>query len=382
MSSLSRILSLSALSVVLSACGSTSISDYVADQQVEYKRERQAEQNLEIPPDLTTTRINDRMAVPDTYSGVGANYSEYMADRKARGADGGVRLGGGVLPQNPAVDVLRDGDQRWLAVEGNIDALWDRVIGFWEDQGILLVEQNPDVGIMRTSWIENRANLSTDFITDTLRSVLDGLYDTGLRDQYRLRFERIGEERTEIYLTHYGMQEVLQDTGGRADTTIWTQRERDPELEVVMLNRLMVFLGSAEDRAKAKLNAQRTRGAALSQLLQDRDGVKLVIGDQFPRAWRLVGLSLDRVGFAVEDRDRSKGLFYVRYNDPAAAESVDGLLDKLKFWEDEPEGDTQYQIKVAVEGERTEVTVLDSLGQRDKTDTAKRILNLLQEQIR
>lgn len=376
------ILSVTGAAVLLGACGSVNVDDYLPDQTVEYKREAQAEANLEVPPDLTSARINDRMAIPDG-GGAGANYSEFMADRRARGVDGAQRVGTSVLPDNAKVDIKRDGDRRWLVVEGNPDAVWDRVLAFWQDQGVLLEEQNPDLGIMRTSWLDNRATIARDFITDNIRKVLDGLYETGLRDQYRVRFEKQDATHTEVYLTHYGLEEIAQSDGaGDNENTLWTKRPRDPELEAEMLNRLMVFLGISEDRAQAQLRARGNRGPAISQLVQGREGTKLIIGDEFNRAWRLVGLSLDRVGFAVEDRDRTKGLYYVRYNDPAAEEEG-GLLSSLKFWgDDKPDGATEYQIKVAVDGDKSVVTVLDSVGNPDQTDTAKRILKLVQEQIR
>src|SRR2546426_1103007 len=58
---------------------------------------------------------------------------------------------------------------------------------------------------------------------------------------------------------------------------------------------------------------------------------RLLVADPFDRAWRRVGLALDRVGFTVEDRDRSKGTYFVRYIDPQAdAPKQDkGLLSKL-----------------------------------------------------
>jgi len=383
MKQVSRILTAIGGSLILSACGSVNVDEVLPDKSVEYKREVQADRNLEIPPDLTSSRVNDRMSVPDNFAGVATNYSEYMVDRRLRGVEGGGRTTTSVLPENPRLHIERDGDVRWLVVQGDADAVWDRVLDFWQDQGVLLEQQDPELGIMQTAWLENRATISRDFITDAVRSVFEGLYETSLRDAYRLRFERAAGDQTEVYLTHYGMEEkLITGASGQGENTVWTPRERDPELEVVMLRRLMVFLGAADERARAELTARAQQGAARSQLVQGRDGAKLVIGEEFSRSWRIVGLALDRVGFAVEDRDRSQGLYYVRYNDPAASSESGGLLSSLAFWESEEDPQTQYRIKLALEGQNTVVTVLDGQGQRDRSDTAKRILNLLREQIR
>jgi len=367
------------LAISLAGCSSLDTDGLIPDKQVEYKREQQAEKNLELPPDLTSSRVNDRMAVPDNFAGVGTNYSEYVVDRSLRGQGGAMRTGGSVLPANPDIRIERDGDVRWLTVKADPDALWDRVLDFWQDQGVLLNEQNPEAGIMMTSWLENKANLSNDIITETLSSVFDGLYETGYRDAYRIRLERSGE-MTEIFMTHYGMEEKLAgENAGK--TIIWEQRPRDPELEIVMLRRLMIFLGAAEDRANAQLAAASKYKKPRAMLMQDEKGAKLLIPEEFQRAWRFTGLALDRIGFAVEDRNRQAGIYYVTYNDPAASKSATGFLDSLKFWSDE-EQNNKYEIHVKTEDAVSSVSVHDDKGVVLNTDTAKRMLNLLQQQLR
>ena len=368
------------LAISLAGCSSLDTDGLIPDKQVEYKREQQAEKNLELPPDLTSSRVNDRMAVPDNFYGVGTNYSEYVTDRKLRD-QGAMRTGGSVLPKNPDMRIEREGDVRWLTIKADPDALWDRVLDFWQDQGVLLTEQDPETGIMMTSWLENRAGLSNDIITKTLSGVLDGLYDSGTRDAYRLRFERSGDN-TEIFMTHYGMEE--KRTGSDTDRVrgvVWETRDRDPELEIVMLRRLMIFLGAAEDRANAQLAAASKYSKPRATLTQGDAGVKLMISEDFQRAWRFTGLALDRIGFAVEDRNRQAGIYYVTYNDPAASSSATGFLDSLKFWSDE-EQSNKYEIHVKTEDAVSSVSVHDDKGVVLNTDTAKRMLNLLQQQLR
>ena len=386
-SKLSRTLLLSLVCLGLVGCGSWNVDDVLPDKRVEYKREQQAERNLEIPPDLTSDRINDRMSVPDTFASGGTSYSEYVTDRRLRGVEGGAQqvAGGSVLPEIRGIEVLREGDDRWLRIQAPVEEVWQRVVDFWQQDGILMVEQDPTVGIMRTSWMENRAEISRDFITNTIRRVFDGLYEAGVRDQYRVRLERVGDEVTELYLTHYGMEEqVIQGTAGTTERTVWVPRERDPGLEVEMLNRIMVFLGTAEERARVQLAAAGERTEPRSQLINTREGTRLMIDDEFGRAWRLVGLALDRVGFAVEDRDRSAGVYFVRYNDPTREEDQGGWLSRLKFWGDDKDLDrvSRYQVKVGGDGRGSVVAVANEQGQPDNSPTAVRILTLLHEQIR
>ena len=108
--------------------------------------------------------------------------------------------------------------------------------------------------------------------------------------------------------------------------------------------------------------------------------------ESFDRAWRRVGLALDRVGFTVEDRDRSKGLYFVRYVDPEAdvqGKGSDGFLSKLAFWKSSgPKAETKYRIFVKDSGANTSIQVLSSEGGADQSDTAKKILGLLFEQLK
>ena len=387
MKKLSFHLVLLVLAIGLSSCSSVDVDEYLPDKKVEYKRERQAERNLEIPPDLTSDRINDRMSVPDTFGGVSTSYTEFVTDRKLRDADGGPRAaaGGSVLPAIQDIEVRRDGDVRWLLVNAAPEEVWPRVIDFWQENGILMAEENPTVGIMRTAWLENRAEISRDIVTDAIRTVFDGLYEAGTQDQYRVRLERTDDNNTEIYMTHFGMEEqVIQSSGGGVENTVWVPRERDPALEVEMMRQLMVFMGAADERARAQLAAGKQRKQTRSQMMRTRDGTQLLIDETFSRAWRLVGLALDRVGFAVEDRDRSKGIYFVRYNDPSKQDADKSWLSSLAFWSEDKNVDkvNRYQVQMRSSENQTVVTVADEKGQRTESPTGTRILTLLKEQIR
>jgi outer membrane protein assembly factor BamC len=366
---------------VLSGCGiMPSTDDVLPDKKVEYKRETQAERNLEIPPDLTSGGIEDSLVVP---AGEAATYSEFVDQRRRGGAAVGTRP---VLPTPPNVEMRRDGDQRWLVVEAQPEEVWPLVASFWQQNGILLAEQDPSVGVMRTAWIQNRADIKSDFITDTIRGFFDGLYSASTRDQFRVRLERGREPgTTEVYLTHRGMEEeIMTGTTREAEQSVWVPRPTDHGLEAVMLQKIMVFLGAAEEEGAEAVAKAAQKQPVRAQLTQTRAGSLLTINEEFSRAWRLTGVALDRVGFAVEDRDRSRGLYFVRYDDPFAGEEDRGLLSKLAFWRESEkiDKDNQYLVNLRPQGATTEVVVLNKDGERSNSDTAKRILTLIHEQIR
>jgi outer membrane protein assembly factor BamC len=243
----------------------------------------------------------------------------------------------------------------------------------------------PEAGVMETDWAENRAKIANDFLRNWLGKVIDSLYSTPERDKFRTRLEPgAAPGTTEVYISHRGMYEIFVSEGN--DQTRWQPRGPDPDLEAEMLRRLMVRLGSDERRAQIELAETKNRPVERARLERLPDGANsLSVQESFDRTWRRVGLALDRVGFTVEDRDRSKGLYFVRYVDPESdnRNNEPGLLAKLAFWRPAtPDPQTRYRVAVQENGERTSVQVLSAEGSADQSDTGKKILNLLFEQLK
>jgi len=370
---------LSSLTLSLLVIAMTGCSIIPDSRKIEYKSSGKAP-TLEVPPDLSQVSRDDRFLVPDAAGKGSATFSAYSADRTpAALAQNSV-----VLPKVDKVRVERSGNQRWLVVAQPADKLWDNVKDFWQETGFIVSLERPDAGVMETDWAENRAKIPDDIIRNTIGKLLDSLYSTGERDKFRTRFEPGSEPgTTDIFISHRGMEEVYTSTS--KEDTRWQPRPPDPELEAEMLRRLMVRLGSDEKRAEVSVAAAKAEPRA--KLAKSDDGAgTLEVYERFDRAWRRVGLALDRVGFTVEDRDRSRGLYFVRYVDPEAdSKKKDaGWMSKLTFWKS-PELPTsskvQYRIHVSDSGPQSVVQVLSSEGGTDKSETAKKILGLLLQQL-
>jgi outer membrane protein assembly factor BamC len=368
-------LSLSLLAIALAGC-----SILPDSRKIEYKSASKAP-TLEVPPDLSQIARDDRYLVPDAAGKGSATFSAFSADRTPLAqAQNSV-----VLPQVDKVRVERSGNQRWLVVSAPADKLWDTVKDFWQETGFIISIERPEAGVMETDWAENRAKIGDDMVRNALGHLLDSLYSTGERDKFRTRFEPgTTPGTTDIFVSHRSMEEVYTSTA--KEDTRWQPRAADPELEAEMLRRLMVRLGSEEKRAEASIASAKAEPRA--KLAKSDDGAgTLEVLERFDRAWRRVGLALDRVGFTVEDRDRSRGLYFVRYVDPEVdnrSKKNDGFLSKLAFWKSsEPPASSkvQYRIYVSDAGEQSTVKVLSNEGGTDKSETAKKILGLLLQQL-
>ncbi len=314
--------------ISLGACGTG-----MGSKKVDYKSASQLPP-LEVPPDLTRPGgADDRYTVPDISPKGGTTFSEYNRDRTTQRAGAGAI---GVLPQQDNARIVRDGSQRWLVVKGSPDQVWPVVKDFWQEAGLIVNIEVPQAGVMETDWAESRARALPDvgWLRYYLGKALDMVSSTSQRDKFRTRLERGSEPgTTEIYVSHRSMEEVY--ISSEQDKTMWQPRPPDPGLEAEMLGRLMARFGVDAPRAKA-LVASPTALPLRAKLASGPDGATLLaLDEQFDRAWRRVGLALDRVGFTVEDRDRTKGLYFVRYIDPQIDnKSADdkGFFSWLNFW--------------------------------------------------
>jgi outer membrane protein assembly factor BamC len=367
-----------AVALALAGCSSS-----MFDSKIDYKSSGQLPP-LEIPPDLTAPARDGRFALPESKQS--ATLSGYQQERKEQGRPGTA----GLLPQVDSVRLERVGAERWLVVQDPPEKVWPVVREFWQERGFNIKNESPEAGVMETDWAENRANLPQDFIRGLLGRYAEQMYSTAERDKFRTRLERTPDGKgTEVYISHRGMQEVYtQSTGsnrGNEGQTIWQPRPPDPGLEAEFLRRLMVRLGVQEERSKAAAATGPQPNRA--EIVKSSDGSQLLqVNEPFDRAWRRVGLALDRVGFTVEDRDRQNGLYFVRYADPEGdmqkKDAERGLLSRLFGSSDPKVKPEQYRVQVTQEKESSRVHVLNKDGGAESSSTAQRILALLHEQLK
>jgi outer membrane protein assembly factor BamC len=324
--------------------------------------------SLEVPPDLTALSRDTRYNVP----GGSVTASSFAAGQSAPSAPVAATSVGDVR-------IERAGTQRWLVVNRSADQLWGPVRDFWQENGFLLNIDQQNLGILETDWAENRAKLPQDFIRNTIGKVFESLYSTGERDKFRTRLERTGNT-TEIFVSHRGMVEKTVGTSAakQTESTIWEPRAPDPELEAEFLRRMMVKLGVTQEQSKAIIasGAPKTTSRVASV-----GGAPVVqIDDGFDRAWRRVGLALDRTGFTVEDRDRAKGIYFVRYVEPADKKEP-GFFSKL-FSGSKDAAPLKFRIGLVSQGESTTVSVQNATGAAETGDNAQRIVKVIADELK
>jgi len=370
---------LAVVALVLAGCESIG----PVGKRIDYKS-TSAAPPLELPPELSQPRYDDRFAV-STASGLAAA----NAARPNRND---------LLPSNPEAKIARSGNERWIVAKATPEQAWSISRQFWTDTGFVVAVEQPTVGVMETDWAENRADMPSDFLRSTVGKYLEAFTSTYKRDKFRTRIERGAEPGTvEIYVSHRGMEQVptvMMDNRYGAGFA-WAVMPPNPNLEAEMLSRLMMRFGTPEPQAVAATAVNTPSGTGPASTTPDRarvekgaDGVsKLIVDDPFDRAWRRVGLALDRSGFTVVDRDRSSGVYFVRYADPDSAmtkkDREESWLAKLAFWKkDEKDKPEQYRIKVVEAAPASVVSVQDPKGDPDRTQNSEKILALLKDQLK
>jgi outer membrane protein assembly factor BamC len=385
-----------ALAAACVVAGCSSVESFLAGDKIDYRSASSKTTPLEVPPDLTQLSRDSR-------------YQPQASTVSASSFQSSSAVAASPSASQPAVapttvgdaHIERDGSQRWLATSMTPEQLWPQLKSFWQSNGFLIKLDQPEAGVMETDWAENRAKLPQDFLRRSVGQVFDSLYSTGERDKFRTRVERTANG-SEIYISHRGMEEIV--TGQAKDTTIWQPRPTDPQLEAEFLARLMARLGTKDTAVAAAQPASAASGASagtgpdaasVAAVAAPAPRARVVSGqtaalqvdESFDRAWRRVGLALDRSGFTVEDRDRKGGLYFVRYVDPKlAGQEEPNFFQKLFTFGDKKSASdatlSRYRIALKSEGDKTVVSVLNSQGAPEGSDIGQQIVNVLLSELK
>jgi outer membrane protein assembly factor BamC len=362
------IIQMTALGTALALAGCSVLES----DKVDYRSTTVKAPSLMVPPDLTQLSKDTRYTVIDgavSASGLKSTQTAIAKRTVAATEIGDVRI-------------ERTGNQRWLVVKRPADKVWEPVKDFWQESGFLLAMDQRDLGIMETDWAENRAKIPQDLIRNSLGKLLDSLYSTAERDKFRTRLETNSAGETEIFISHRGVTEVY--TKERSEQTVWQPRASDPELEAEFLRRLMVSLGSTPEQAKALVASPGGVTKSVVSLGSSEGHPVVNVAEGFDRAWRRVGLALDRTGFTVEDRDRKQGIYFVRYvAADTGANTEPGFFGKLFGGSSVKSAEaTKFQIVVRSQGESTVVSILDGKGAPESSASAQRIAKVIADDIK
>ena len=329
-------------------------------------------QSLEVPPELAQPETSDAMAIPVV--------TPEQAKSGSSRASQQPMINTALLPDTTGAKIKQEGGIRWAEVDSSPELIWQELHGFFHSLGFEISNEDPKLGILDTGWLSSRAYREVGF----WRSLFGELAVVGLKDRYRVRLERTDNPNvTRMYLSHQGLiEDVYEEVQRDNISRFWRWRPNDPELEAETLKRFLVFRGMDEEQAeqvtKPKPPAERARIVDVS------NGQIVVVNDNCAHVWRHVGVAIDRLGLIVTDRNRSEGLYYLEVSD-AFIEKHKEDSSLMKKWfgdDDEKKPTTTFVMKVAQQEAETWVSLHDKKGQLDNSDLAKKLNELLYQQLR
>jgi outer membrane protein assembly factor BamC len=332
---------LSSFTVVVIILLSVACSSTTRDYKGVYEASEKIE-SLDVPPGLDKPPLADDSSLAELGKSVKSIsiYEENLKDKQSKEFE----------PQYKGMKFKRDGSLYWLEANEQPNVVWDDLHTFFVKLGFEIEVDNAQIGYMQTGWLENRVDVPGGWV----REYLGMLYSTDLMDRYRIRLEWDSDVQiSRVFIIHQGLKEVVVsgDNPDSVTETQWVIRPSDPELEVEMIMRFMAYRGISESLAEKQIAEVKTEERTK---LVEKDGKnELIITDSFQRSWRQISIAVDRLGYLVEDRNRSAGVLYIRLPDSFEIKNDGG------FFSSETAKPEQYKYLIILEdkGDKTLVTV-------------------------
>ncbi len=266
-------------------------------------------------------------------------------------------------------------DERWLVALRPATQVWAATRQFFTNNGFQIAEERPQTGEFITAW-QTRDQLAPSLVRDL------GLGQGETRVRVRIE-PGVQRDTSEIHVLS-----VKRPAGSSADVA-WPDSTENAELDRVLLDELQVGLTKgAEQGGSASLLAEREYDAPSRVTLTEAGSGSpvLQLDTDFNRAWSSVGRALQASDILVEDLDRSLGIYYINLAEGAANPS-----DKPGFFSrlfggapDREEIDARaerYQLRVTDVAGDIQVTLDKDLDTVAPADVARRVLNMLKDNL-
>jgi len=306
--------------------------------------------SLEIPPDLTSPEYQNAFRLSEFVKDIDENmvsFSESKSNKKIK-----------VRESFDGIEVKKSGDRIFITIDKEPDIVWSLAREFLKLQGFAINTADKKVGIIETDFLENRTEApdqSIGLIRSLIRKGTGQSYSLPSVDKYRIRIEPINSgQKTELHLSLYSKEEVIKPTDLKEQNTVWKTKPRDPELEIEMLYRFMVFIGSDSTKAKEKI-IQATENKKIK--VEIKDGIngfsKLLFQEDILNTWDSLSWAFDKLNLQLDDKDIMERSFYIR----TVRTADEGIMTSI-FGGEAVKKTFQIKLKV-IDENSTEVLFID-----------------------
>ncbi len=223
------------------------------------------------------------------------------------------------------VRIQKLGDESWALIALAPGEVWPQVRSFVSAAGLQIARVDARSGIMESGWVQ--------------------LDDYPMSSRFRFRIEQ-GVQRGNSELHILQMNQA-------GDVSSWPAKSDNLEQETQMLQGIAQYIANSTDAASVSMVADQALSASGKISLQEApEGYTFIrVGLPYSRAWASLARALQKSTFEITDRDRSTGIYYVRFVGPNA-EDDDGWFDWLFDEEEHPLAGRDFLVTTESENER------------------------------
>jgi outer membrane protein assembly factor BamC len=365
-----RLTGLSALALIMastSGCGWVyGENGYFRDRGSDYLDARQTA-TMQIPPNVDARRVDPLLPVPQQVATT-TDTGEFIVPRPQ---------GLSVAADASEFSLQKSGESRWLVAQRVPAEVWPVAIQFFADNGFKITEQRPQTGEFSTAW--QRFDALSDAMTRRLSGVA-----VDAETRVRVRIEPgVQRNTSELFVVS------AERPAGSSAEVAFTNRSNNPSLDAALLDEMLVTLArSAEQGGSVSLLAARDFDAPNRvSLSEDGNGNPVMsLGADFDRAWSSVGRSLEMSDVRIDDINRSLGVYYINLAERAQKpEDEPGFFGKVfgsgPSKEEIDARAERYQVRLTAVGDSVQVTVEKDLNTNASSDVARKVLDLIQENL-
>ena len=337
---------LSGLSLLVSCAYLPDVGKLLPDKKSEYKKS-ESMPDVEIPPDLTATAVNDSMNIPGEAPVTLSRYKNPRAPIAADVASGSTETG-----------------EQWLTLSMPTQQLWPRLLEFIASENYSVELDDSELGVLETDWSATEEQV-------------------GLQYRYKYKiFAEAGAAPDSSTLVISQQRQTRID-----DNADWLDQDKDQEQERQFAADLALFLGAGEPAATPvtatpvddlAARTPQTAGDSALRVVDAGDGkMYLAIPEAFEQAWENTGIALQNSGLEVTGSDPEQGAYQIS----ASTQTLEkkSFFSKMAFWKNDKSASGSWQISLTGVGNKTELIVVNEDNEWEATDDAARLLSLIRD---
>jgi outer membrane protein assembly factor BamC len=342
---------------------------YIRDRNTDYLEARQAAP-MKLPADVDAKRLDPLLSIPSNVAVSTETPDKFEVPRPQP-----LVASGDASP----FSLQKNGDAAWLVAQRAPAEVWPGAHEFFVSNGFRIAEERPQTGEFVTAWqpvSELSAFMARRFDGKLSKS------DNEVRVRVRIE-PGVQRNTSEVYVS------TVEREAGSRDDVAFPAHVGNAALETALLTDMQNDMSqAAEQGGSVSLLAARDFDAPdRVSLAQDGNGnLVLNLGTDLDRAWSSVGRALEQGNVRVDDLNRSLGVYYINLaegaRDPAEKPGFFKRLFGSEPSKEEVDARAErYQVRLTSAGGGVQVTVEKDINTVAPEETARRILNLIQENL-